>query len=76
MSRTIEVDEDLKLISETISSMEECKHLCNEVCCNDMCDQCGQLVDSRFCSQKCPQFTKEDGIIVAPEEEGNHTITV
>ena len=63
MSRWIEVDEELRLVKETIASWDECRHLCNEVCCNDLSDQCGQLVDAGYCSKKCPHFTKEDGII-------------
>lgn len=64
MSRWIEVDEEHRLVKETIASMDECRHLCNEVCCNDMSDQVGEFVDSRYCSsRKCPHFSKEDGII-------------
>ncbi len=63
MSRWIEVDEELKLVSETIASMEECRHMCNEMCCNELCDQYWQMVDEGYCRKKCPQFEKEDGII-------------
>ena len=63
MSRIIEVDEEYKIVIETIASMDECRCLCNEVCCNDLSDECGSFVDSEFCRKKCPHFQKEDGII-------------
>ena len=61
MSRHIKIDDGLKQIRETIESMSECKHLINEICTNDLCDQCYEFVDPEYC-QKCPCFTKEDGV--------------
>lgn len=63
MSRWIEVNE-LNITVETIASMDECKHLCNEVCCNDRCDYVADFVNEEDC-KRCPHFTKEDGIISA-----------
>lgn len=64
MSRYIEVHTGLGLVKETITSMDECRRLVNEVCCNELSDACGGLVDSRFCNNKCEHFEKEDGIII------------
>lgn len=68
MSRWIESKEVAGRIvyKETIASMDECIHLCNEVCCNDRCDQLAEFVDTEYC-RRCPRFEKEDGIIIDPE---------
>ena len=62
MSRWIEVDVKNQIIKETIASMDECRHLCNQVCCNDRSDQMAEFVDGEYC-KKCPHFEKEDGHI-------------
>lgn len=62
MSRTITVDAEYKIVKEEIASMDECLYLCDDVCCNDRCDQLGEFVDKEYC-KKCPHFQKEDGII-------------
>lgn len=62
MSRNVEVDMTTGTIRETIASMDECRHLCNDVCCNDLCDQAWELVAAECC-HKCPLFLREDGII-------------
>ena len=56
------MDLEYNLVKETIASMEECRHLCNEVCCNEESKTVGAFVDHRYC-EKCPLFTKEDGIV-------------
>lgn len=61
MSRWIE-DVD-GVIKEEIKSMEECRYLYNEVCCNDRSDLLADFVDSEYCLHRCPLFAKEDGII-------------
>ena len=63
MSRWIEVDEENRHVKETIASMDECKMLCNEVCCNDQSEYCACWPPSDLCGRKCPHFEKEDGII-------------
>lgn len=63
MSRNIEVDLENKCIVETVQSMQDCRHLCNDVCCNELCDNVGEFVDPDYCRLACPHFTKEDGII-------------
>lgn len=63
MSRYIKVDVDRRLVKETIASMDECWHRINDVCCNDMIERCGYLVNTEYCRKQCPHFQKEDGII-------------
>ena len=63
MSRWIETSEDGKSIKETIASMDECKQMCNEVCCHPLSDNVGELVASEYCINRCPHFEKEDGVI-------------
>ena len=71
MSREITVDVLNRSIVEKIVSMDECKHLCNDVCCNDLCDLCGDFVDHGFCKSKCNKFEKEDGIIAEASDEAD-----
>ena len=46
-----------------ILSMDECKYLVDEVCCNDKSEQCCDFPADEYCKNRCPFFTKEDGII-------------
>lgn len=49
---------------EEIESMELCKWLINEVCCNDQSECCGDYPYLHCESKKyCRYFEKEDGII-------------
>ena len=63
MSRFVEASEGYQTIVEEIASMDECKLMINDVCCNDLSDQCWNIVDSEYCKTKCKRFVKEDGII-------------
>ena len=63
MSRWIDVCEEYQTVHESIASMDECREMCNDVCCNDMSDQCGCFVDPEYCKTGCTHFVKEDGII-------------
>lgn len=63
MSRWADTREDGG-IREEIASMDECKWLINEVCCNDASQQCCDFPHpDEYCKKRCPHFTKEDGII-------------
>lgn len=63
MSRWMEKGSD-GIILQGISSMDECRYLINEVCCNDKSDQrCDFPHPEEYCAKRCPHFTKEDGII-------------
>ncbi|MGN0998649.1 MAG: hypothetical protein ACI4PO_03755 [Faecousia sp.] len=46
-----------------IVSMDECKYLIDEVCCNDQSEQCCDFPHPEYCAKRCPHFTKEDGVI-------------
>lgn len=60
MSRYIDtVDGEDKI---TIASMEECRHLYNEVCTEPRCDECCDFPAPELCA-KCKWFEKEDGVI-------------
>ena len=50
------------IIRQGITSMNECRYLVDEVCCNDQSDQCCDFPHEEFCKH-CPHFTEEDGII-------------
>ena len=63
MSRWADTREDGG-IREEIASMDECKWLINEVCCNDKSNECCDYPHpEEYCKKRCPHFTKEDGII-------------
>lgn len=62
MSRYIEVDEVYRVVKETIKSMDECRHSCNDVCCNEASPCLGSLIFGSDCAA-CTLFEKEDGII-------------
>ena len=51
---------------EEINSMDECRWLINEVCCNDKSDMCCDFPHEDYC-KRCVLFTKEDGIIEKTE---------
>ena len=63
MSRFIESSEGYQTIVEEIASMDECKHMINDVCCNDLSDQVTEFVDPEYCRKFCKHFVEEDGII-------------
>lgn len=63
MSRWIKQTEDGKY-DVRISSLEECRDMYNEVCCNERSDERGEFVDSEYCKARCPHFRKEDGLSV------------
>ena len=65
MSRWADTREDGG-IREEIASMDECKWLINEVCCNDQSDECCDFPHHDYCKNRCPHFTKEDGVIEEP----------
>ena len=62
MSRWMETDKD-GTIRQGILSMDECRYLIDEVCCNDRSEQCCDFPHREYCSQRCPHFTEEDGKI-------------
>lgn len=66
MSRSMEVKLDGELnrtIIETIESMDECKHLINDVCTEPECDACCDFPSpEEYCSY-CRYYEKEDGVI-------------
>jgi hypothetical protein len=65
MSRYITRNDD-GTIEEEIASMKLCKHLYNDVCCNENCDALGWMVSpTSICEDKygCGCFEKEDGVI-------------
>ena len=61
MSRWMEQSSD-GTIRQGIISMDECRYLIDEVCCNDKSDQCCDFPHEEYC-QRCPHFTKEDGVL-------------
>ena len=65
MSRWADTREDGG-IREEIASMDECKWLINEVCCNDQSDECCDFPHTEYCKTRCPHFTVEDGVIEEP----------
>lgn len=57
MSKWIEdVDGEHKI---TLADKEECKHMYNEVCCNEECEDLADFVSHEDCV-KCKYFEKED----------------
>ena len=62
MSRWMDEGDDGE-IRQSISSMDECRYLINEVCCNDKSDQCCDFPPPDYCKSRCPHFTKEDGTL-------------
>ena len=63
MSRWMEKDSD-GTIRQGIISMDECRYLIDEVCCNDKSEQCCDFPHpEEYCAKHCPHFTKEDGVI-------------
>ena len=69
MSRTLIYDDNFKYIGQEIESMDMCKWLINDICCNDKSDCLADYPYPRsICENKygCGCFEKEDGII---EEE-------
>lgn len=62
MSRYLNVLTEEGYLNEVIASMDECYHLINGMCYNDLSDQCREYVDPEYCAV-CPHFTKEDGIL-------------
>ena len=65
MSRWADTREDGG-IREEIASMDECKWLINEVCCNDKSNECCDFPHLEYCKYRCPHFTEEDGVIEEP----------
>lgn len=59
MSKWIEEKQDYTIIC--IASMEECKHMYNEVCCNDKSEWCCDFPNQEECDE-CPLFEKEEGL--------------
>lgn len=62
MSRFLE-DDGFGGYREELASIDECRYLINEVCCNDKCDQCSDFPHPEYCEHRCPYFTEEDGKI-------------
>lgn len=63
MSRWMERGSD-GTIRQGIISMDECRYLIDEVCCNDKSQQCCDFPHpEEYCAKSCPFFTKEDGVI-------------
>ena len=60
MSRWIAEKEDGGYLV-TLADMDQCKHIYNEVCCNDKSEACCDYPDEEEC-KTCPLFEKEDGI--------------
>lgn len=66
MSRSMEVKLDGELnrtIIETIESMDECKHLINDVCTEPECDACCDFPSPEEYCSCCRYYEKEDGVI-------------
>ena len=61
MSRWIEKDSN-GVIHQGIISMDQCRDMFNDVCCNDRSDLCGDFPHEDYC-KRCALFTKEDGIV-------------
>ena len=51
------------VILQGIISMDECRHLIDEVCCNARSDMCCDFPHEEYCNNRCPFFEKEDGVI-------------
>jgi len=69
MSRNLLYNKDYKCIGQEIESMDICKWLINDICCNDKSDALEDYPYPRsICENKygCGCFEKEDGIV---EEE-------
>ena len=63
MSRWMKEGSD-GVIQQGIISMDECRYLIDEVCCNDKSQQCCDFPHpEEYCAKLCPFFTKEDGKI-------------
>lgn len=62
MSRWMEKDSD-GIIRQGIVSMDECRYLIDEVCCNDQSDQCCDFPHEEYCRRHCPHFTEENGLL-------------
>lgn len=65
MSRYITRNDD-GTVEEEIHSMELCKWLANDMCCNDSCELLGWFPSPMtFCENNkyCKSFEKEDGVI-------------
>lgn len=60
MSRWMVQYEDGR-INQGVISMDECRYLIDDVCCNDKSDQCCDFPHPEYCRYVCPHFTKEDG---------------
>lgn len=60
MSRWVEKEgDDYKI---TIADMDECKHMYDEMCCNDESEHCCSYAFEDDC-KGCELFEKEDGVI-------------
>jgi len=62
MSRWIEScgDDYGRYYVETLDNPEECRHLCNEVCCNSDCDMRADFPVTGYCLPgRCPHFAPE-----------------
>lgn len=65
MSRYIDRQPDGSRI-ETISSMKECRMLCNDICCCADSEFSSETPDSEDC-ETCPFWKDEDGVIRSAE---------
>lgn len=64
MSRWMEKGSD-GVIRQGIISMDECRYLIDDVCCNDQSEQCCDFPHPiEYCKKRCPHFTKEDGALL------------
>ena len=59
MSKWLEKLED-GTYKEEIADREECKHLYDEVCCNDKSDWCADYPDPETDCKNCKLFEPED----------------
>lgn len=64
MSRTIRF-EDLRC-KEIIADMNKCKHMLDDVCACPVSDHRYDKPHPDYCKNRCPHFTKEDGVIAEP----------
>lgn len=62
MSRWLEDDINGNLI-QVLRSMDECRYLIEDVCCNDKSEQCCDFPHPEYCEKRCPHFTEEDGLL-------------
>lgn len=62
MSRWLEDDGNGGL-REVLADITECRYLIDDVCCNDQSEQCCDFPHHEYCSQRCPHFTKEEGLL-------------